>query len=154
MSSELANEQLIFNALGFIGHEEIDGPNSDDQILAWIRSMFPGWEDDSTIAWCSVFLCMVANNVCAENPQENGHKTPGMARSWLSVGEVVDKPLPGDICILWRGSPKGEKGHVGLYCNTIKDRVYLLGGNQSDSVCVADYAKNRILGFRRLRIQH
>ena len=148
----IANEQLLFNALGYIGYREQEGPKSNIRILNWIRWLFPDWEDDSTLAWCSVFMNMVAENVCAENPLKSKHPTPGMARSWLSVGEVVDKPMPGDVCILWRGSPKGPKGHVGLYCNTIDDRVYLLGGNQGNAVCVADYDANRVLGYRRLRI--
>jgi hypothetical protein len=62
-----------------------------------------------------------------------------------------------DIVILSRGP--GEQpgpevidapGHVGLYAGHYTTRVLLLGGNQSDTVQVSQYAKDRVLGVRRI----
>jgi len=41
-------------------------------------------------------------------------------------------------------------GHVGLFAGFDATRVLLLGGNQSDTVQVSQYARDRILGIRRL----
>ncbi|MEL6273698.1 MAG: TIGR02594 family protein [Bacteroidota bacterium] len=147
----ILNENLLRNALGYIGLREIPGPDSEPIIIDMVHELFPDWQDDTTIAWCSIFMHQIARNECAENPADLNEPLPGMARSWLNVGEVVDNPMPGDVCILWRGSPNGPKGHVGLYCNTVDRHVHLLGGNQSNAVKVSAYAAHRVLGYRRLR---
>lgn len=145
------NDALLRNAAGYLGITEVAGRHSDPTILAMIRELFPTANDDSTVPWCSVFMNVVARNECAENPIDLGHKFPGMARSWLDVGEIIETPRPGDVVILWRGSPSSPKGHVGLYCNTVKNKVIMLGGNQGDAVTVSAYDLNRVIGYRRLR---
>lgn len=39
-------------------------------------------------------------------------------------------------------------GHVGFYVGETKYHYLILGGNQSNSVCVKKYRKSRLLGFR------
>jgi hypothetical protein len=55
----------------------------------------------------------------------------------------------GDIVILWRISPKSIYGHVGFYVCERKNTLYLLGGNQSNSVSIAPYPKTQVLGYRK-----
>ncbi|MTB53046.1 TIGR02594 family protein [Lewinella sp. W8] len=145
------NPDLLYNALSYIGNTEEVGPKSNEVILNAIHTLFPGWRDDSTIAWCSCFTHLIAINVCGENPLQTGHKAPGTARSWLTVGDPVETPLPGDIVVYWRGSKNSWQGHVGFYCNRIGDKIFTLGGNQANSITVSAYSANRLLGFRRLR---
>lgn len=145
------NAQLMANAGSYYGLTERPGPDSDPLILNIIRRVFTDWRDDSTIAWCSLFMIQIAQNVCAEETLHLKH--PALARSWLKVGEPIelDRLRFGDVVILWRGSPGSGKGHVGFFVNILGDRIYLLGGNQSNRVCVADYDIKRFLGARRLR---
>ena len=142
---------LLYNALSYAGHREIDGPGSNPIILDAVRVLFPNWKDDSSIAWCSCWMHLIAENNCLENPAANGHPTPGMAKSWLTVGEKIDNPLPGDVAIFWRGSPSAGTGHVALYCNRIGSEVFVFGGNQSNAITLSAYSVNRLIGFRRLR---
>jgi hypothetical protein len=51
--------------------------------------------------------------------------------------------------VFWRDYATSWKGHVGIVVATDKEWVYVLGGNQGDSVCIAPYPKTRVLGFRK-----
>ena len=73
-----------------------------------------------------------------------------LARSWLNVGQAVDKPQPGDIVIFWRETMDSCKGHVAIWLGETSDGVICLGGNQGDSVCIGVSEKNTVLGYRRL----
>lgn len=145
------NPEILFNAASYLGHAERKGSTSNPVILDAVRLLFPNWKDDSTIAWCSCWTHLIAENICLESPAKAGHPTPGMARSWLTVGEPVENPLPGDVAIFWRGSPTAGTGHVAFYCNRIGPVIYVLGGNQANAVTVSGYAESRLLGYRRLR---
>jgi uncharacterized protein (TIGR02594 family) len=147
----MKNPDILFNALSYIGHTENPGPSSNKIILDAIHTIFPNWKDDSTVAWCSCFAHLIAQNLCFENPMEQGHKAPGTARSWLTVGKEVESPLPGDVVIYWRGSPNSWKGHVGFFCNRIGDKIYTLGGNQGNAITIAPYSASRLIGYRRIR---
>lgn len=148
------NAQLIANAATYYGLEEKHGPDSEQVILDIIHRIFPGWRDDSSIAWCSLFMIEIAQNVGAEDTTHLKH--PGLARGWLKVGQEIEleKLKFGDVVILTRGNPNNGKGHVGFFVNMLDDRIYLLGGNQSNRVCVDDYDINRFLGGRRLRLKN
>ena len=41
-------------------------------------------------------------------------------------------------------------GHVAFYVGETATQIKVLGGNQSNSVSVANYPKSRLLGFRRV----
>ena len=143
---ETANERLLFMALSEYGRREVPGSKSDGRILSWIRSVFPLATDDSKVPWCGLFMREIAERVCAEIPDG-----PALARNWLNVGERVDNPIPGDIVVFSRGS-SGWQGHVGIYCNDNNKTVHVLGGNQKNAVNIAEYRRDRVLGFRRLKI--
>ena len=69
-----------------------------------------------------------------------------MARSWLKWGREIDEPVKGCIVILKRGT--GMSGHVGFYDDRDELFLTLLGGNQSDQVCLKDYKMRDVLGYR------
>ena len=77
-----------------------------------------------------------------------------LARSWLEYGERLPAPRPGCIAILWRESPSSWKGHVGFFDGwDVGNRLRLLAGNQGggvdwDEVCVVNFPRERLLGFR------
>ncbi len=51
----------------------------------------------------------------------------------------------GAVMVFWRESRQSGKGHVGFYVGEDKDAYQILGGNQSDSVCLTWVSKSRFL---------
>jgi uncharacterized protein (TIGR02594 family) len=68
---------------------------------------------------------------------------PYWARNWLLFGREV-KPTFGAVLVFSRGSG----GHVGFAMGQDDTHFYVLGGNQSDAVTIAQIAKSRLLGAR------
>ena len=105
-----------------------------------------GTNQPDEIPWCSAFVVAVAR-ICGL-PSSNS----AAARSWLSVGQLIDlgDAWPGDdIVILSRGENPAS-GHVGFYAGRDADTVTVLGGNQSNAVTLQRFPRARLLGVRRL----
>ena len=105
--------------------------------------------DPAQYPWCAVIVN--AWERAAGNPG-NGRQN---ARSFLTYGDKVElkDAKQGDILIFARGG-SNWMGHVTYLDRVEKDasgRVLLrcLGGNQSDSVSIGWYPKDRLLGIRR-----
>jgi uncharacterized protein (TIGR02594 family) len=132
-------------ALSQYGVKEVKGAKDHPQIINYFTSMgFEATKFKEETAWCSAFANWVA--------QQAGYERSNQltARSWLSVGTSTMQPEPGDVVVLWRESPNSWKGHVGFLVKESKRYVYLLGGNQGNSVSIKAYPKNRILDYRKL----
>lgn len=138
-------KDLLYKALSYYGLEEIPGEKNNPEILSFFKALGHDWVQSELISWCSAFIDYIARELQYERANSL------VARDWLKVG--VDIPIPdiGDIVVLWRESPLSWKGHVGLFIREMHDKVYLLGGNQNDSVCIKAYPKERVLGYRQLR---
>lgn len=136
---------VINNALKEYGVKEVVGGQHNPQILKYFSYIGHSWVKDDETSWCSAF----ANYVAMRSGMESSGKLN--ARSWLNVGEPVDVPNVGDIVVLWREKKNSWKGHVGFFVNATNDRIYILGGNQNNRVCIAAYPSDRLLGFRKLR---
>ena len=95
-------------------------------------------------AWCAAFV--------SYNLEKAGYYSPkySVARNFLKYGEPTLKPKLGDLVILWREEKNTWKGHVGFYMFEDNDKVYVLGGNQSNRVSIKGYYKFRILGYRKI----
>lgn len=95
--------------------------------------------NDTSIPWCGLFIafCMAQIGVV---PVE----TPLWARNWAKFGTHLDVPAYGCIIVFARGNA----GHVGFYMGENSDYYFVLGGNQSDSVCLTQVAKNRAIAYR------
>jgi lysozyme family protein len=63
------------------------------------------------------------------------------------MGRVLPTPRLGAVVVLSRERDPGA-GHVGFWTGETADKHILLGGNQSDAVTVAAFAKDGQLGFR------
>lgn len=138
--------KLIKTALSQYGVKEVKGSKDHPQILNYFNSLgFDGAKLKDETAWCSAFANWVAKTAGYEYSKKLN------ARSWLSTGTSTDTPQPGDIVVLWREDPNSWKGHVGFYVKQSKRYVYVLGGNQANSVCIKAYPKNRLLDYRRLQ---
>lgn len=100
------------------------------------------WEREST-PWCSAFV-----NWCLAQAGVAGTDS-GWARSWAEWGEPVDPPRLGAIAIWARGRTSPDApvvtGHVSFFVEDLGESVLVLGGNQSDRVCLKAYPKRGFL---------
>lgn len=137
---------IIEIALSQYGVKEIVGAKDNPHIVKYFTETgFNGAKLKDETAWCSAFANWVAKKAGYQN---SGKLT---ARSWLSVGESTNKPTCGDVVVLWRENPNSWKGHVGFFVKETKRFVYLIGGNQRNSVCIKAYPKKRILDIKKLK---
>lgn len=145
--------RLLGHAMRYYGIKEVQGEQSNELILEWIRNYAPYAIDDEEVAWCSIFLCSIAQDLGVEHPNSP------TARSWLNVGEEIPwgQHDTGDIIVFWRESLDSWKGHVGIIVNSVgtpAGTVLVLGGNQNNMVNIRRYDLSRLLGVRRLKPQH
>lgn len=137
---------IIQTALSQYGVKETVGSKDHPQIINYFTSLgFDGNKLHDETAWCSAYANWVAKTA--------GYEFSGQltARSWLTVGVSTATPEIGDVVVFWRASPKSWKGHVGFFIKETKRYVYVLGGNQSNKVCIKAYPKNRVLDYKKLR---
>ena len=131
--------QYFINAEMHLGLQEV----RDAKILNSYLKKYAGWNYNvATTPWCAAFV-----NACLG---EAGIQGTGsfMARSFLKWGQKVTQPQEGDIVVFKRGT--GASGHVTFFVSDHdKDHIEVLGGNQSDKVCIKLYRKDSLLGYRR-----
>jgi len=137
----------------FVGVKEVAGAQSNPAILGML-TLDHTWPGDDAVPWCSAFVNYVAWLLRLPRSKQLS------ARSWLSVGRPIslsEAAAGFDVVVLQRGSgvqPGPEvlsaPGHVGWFAGREGDAVLLLGGNQGDSVSVARFPADRVLGVRRL----
>jgi uncharacterized protein (TIGR02594 family) len=146
IKKNLSMSSLLNVALCEYGVKEILGKEDNPRVLAYFKEI--GINDNAIkdeTAWCSAFI-----NWCAfKSDMESSGKLN--ARSWLEVGRKIIEPMLGDIVVFWREAPTSWKGHVAIFISEDKFNVFVLGGNQSGSVCIKKYPKTQVLGYRRLR---
>lgn len=126
--------------------------DKDDPFILWALESTPmGGPMHDEIPWCSASL----NRACWHHRMERSKRAN--ARSWLDVGESIglaEAVVGNDIVILKRGTDPTQ-GHVGCYAGMDTSgpgiKVRILGGNQSNSVTIASFDVNDVLGVRRLR---
>jgi uncharacterized protein (TIGR02594 family) len=113
------------------------------EYLATCNDLEEGEADRDSTPWCSAFV-----NWCLARAGFEGTDS-GWARSWAQWGEAVDPPRPGAIAVWARGrtSPGAPvtTGHVGFLVEDLGDSLLVLGGNQSDCVCLKSYPKHGFL---------
>lgn len=137
----------------YLGIGDIPGEEHHPLIQWWLSlcedNHFGLHESDET-AWCSAAM----HGVC--HPLGLPMSRSAMARSWLRMGEPVDLADARrgfDVVILWRGTPDGPQGHVGLFNARAGGMVVLRGGNQVDRFSDAAFPISRVVGVRRLLVE-
>lgn len=136
----------------FQGVKEVNGA-LDNPVIMSMLTLDNSWPQHDEIPWCSAFV----NYICwlLRLPRSKSL----MARSWINVGsylDLKDAQKGFDIVVLKRTSnaPGPEvlnaPGHVGFYAGHNKDEVFLLAGNQGDSVNITAFNPDKILAVRRL----
>jgi uncharacterized protein (TIGR02594 family) len=128
-----------------LGVHELAGPENNARIQTYQRTtqlQAAACVDETP--WCSAFV-----NWCFIEAGEVGTNRAN-ARSWLQWGHAIGVPVLGCVVVFARDVP-GEPavhGHVGFYLRTEGSRVWVLGGNQHNRVCEADYPLVRVLSYR------
>lgn len=119
-----------------LGQAEIPGAKHNKRIVEYHSRTKLRAGDDET-PWCSSFVNWVLSECKYPTTQS------ASAKSWAKYGQSC-KPHAGCIVVLTRSGG----GHVGFYVRETDKYVYILGGNQSNKVSIAGYAKERIIAYR------
>lgn len=147
-------------AMEEVGVQEISGPRHNNQILEYllsIRGHVPFKTDETP--WCAAFV-----NWCMHRAGVAVTDSP-LARSWMTWGrevnyysadiDVFEMAKEGDLVVFFKRNSTYQ-GHVGFYIchNKKRNKILVLGGNQSDGVCYKWYlikGKNMyVKSYRRL----
>jgi uncharacterized protein (TIGR02594 family) len=136
--------KILSIALSQYGITEIVGVNNNPIVVNYFKEIGHSWVKDDETAWCSAFANWVALKANAITSNKLN------ARSWLNVGIEVKKPQQGDVVVFWRESKTSWKGHVAFYVNESENFINVIGGNQSNSVNIQAYAKEKLIGYRRI----
>ncbi len=121
-----------------MGTKEVLGDKDNPVIMDWAKNLDIHYAGDD-VPWCGLF---VAHCVGATLQQEVLPGNPLGARRWENFGTATD-PRFGAIMVFWRESLASGKGHVGFYAGEDDDAYQILGGNQSDQVCLMWLSKDR-----------
>jgi len=128
-------------AWGDLGVAETPGPAHTARVVAYFADVdHPQVTNDET-AWCAAFV-----GACLERAGIRSTRSLA-ARSYLGWGEQVTGFRLGAIAVLSRTADPAL-GHVGFLLGQTAETVFLLGGNQGDSVRVAAFPHARLLGLR------
>lgn len=124
-----------------IGQSELPGDQDNPRILEYLRSTSldaDAASHDET-HWCSAFMNWVF--------EEAGYAgtDSAWAKSWMNWGRAIREPVRGCVAVFTREGG----GHVALFDADNGDgTIRVLGGNQGNRVCFANYPKSRLLGYR------
>lgn len=137
----------------FIGIKELPGAADNPFVMAMLQ-LDNTWPQHDEVPWCSGYVNFIAWLLRLPRSKSLA------ARSWLSVGRPItrgDEACGFDVVVLAdtdtiTPGPEDTRapGHVGFFGSFEGTRVWILGGNQSNSVSVAPFPRTRILGVRRL----
>ncbi len=125
-----------------IGTLEIKGKQNNPKIVGYAKDSGNPWVKDDETPWCSSFVgAMLARA---------GIKGTGnmRARGWEVWGQRLDRPALGCVAVKRRANGQPWQGHVGFVVAANPAFVWLLGGNQNDSVSVAAFSRHHFTAFR------
>lgn len=133
--------KLLVEAYKLLGTKEVPGQGDNIEILKWAESL--GLEKtykEDNIPWCGLFVayaCHQAGLQIVANPL--------WARNWANFGVGQKVAMLGDILVFVRDGG----GHVAIYVGEDNLCYHVLGGNQSDMVCITRIRKERCIAIRR-----
>ncbi len=123
------------------GVREVKGSKNDARVMSYYRESGHSGIGNDEVPWCAAFMgAMLKRGGCDGSGSL-------MARSYLKWGVPLQEAKSGAVAVLSRGS-NPALGHVGFVVGAAKGKIYLLGGNQSDSVNVAAFDAKKVLGLR------
>ncbi len=139
---------MIKKALELYDTIETPGTTNNPVIVGWAKEIGGKVEQvykADEIAWCGLFVAVVAKRA-----NKQLVKDPLWALNWGNFGKYTDKAMLGDVLVFVRKTADGHTaGHVGLYVGEDATCYHVLGGNQSDRVCIRRLEKSRLYTARR-----
>lgn len=138
--------RILAQAKILLGTKEIVGRIHNNIIMSWAKDL--EIEDEYTadeIAWCGLFMAIVCKRAGVESNLTA--KQALWALNWSKFGTKQSVAMLGDVLTFRRKSG----GHVGIYVGEDDVCYHVLGGNQSNMVCVTRIEKARINSIRRTR---
>ena len=143
VEKQMSNQAEVFEiASKEIGVQDFAGKKHNPRVLEYHQTT--GKFSDDETSWCGSFV-----EWCLKQAGIKGMGSLGAgARNWIKFGVATTSPKKGDIAVFWRESKSSWKGHVGFYSHETETHVYVLGGNQSNSVNISAYPKTQLLGYR------
>ncbi len=139
-----SSPQILVQAKMFLGTKEIVGNVHSNIIMGWAKNS--GLEKIYTsdeIAWCGLFMMEVCKRAGVKTnltPKESL-----WALNWSKFGTKQSVAMLGDILTFKRNGG----GHVGMYVGEDDTCYHILGGNQSNMVCITRIEKARLNSIRR-----
>lgn len=129
----------LSEAYKLIGAKEIKGAQHAPEILQmWRDIKRSGIKDDET-PWCAAFVGSMFERAGVQSSRFES------AKSYLSWGVALAAPAVGCVVVFTRDGG----GHVGFVIGQDKKGdLLVLGGNQSDQVCVRSFQRSRVSGYR------
>lgn len=142
---ENLNPAILEAAGAYLGIEEWPGAKTNPRIAEMFAKVGHGEVTDDQTPWCAAFVGSVLASLGLP------HTGKLNARSYATYGQPVrtQDARPGDIVVLWRGSPTSWQGHVGIFVRFDDGKVVLRGGNQGNAVTDQAYPMDRIVAIRR-----
>ncbi|MDR0917737.1 MAG: CHAP domain-containing protein [Oscillospiraceae bacterium] len=97
--------------------------------------------------WCGDFIAWCLKKAGCSDLIPYGYEN---SQNWKNVGEKTNSPQKGDIVVFKWNKGQGSVGHAGMF-EYIKDgRIFMIGGNQQDTVNLSSYPMNdEFQGFYR-----
>jgi uncharacterized protein (TIGR02594 family) len=131
----------ITEAEALVGEKEVKGKLANAKIVELYKEAGHASIKSDEVPWCAAFVgaCLVRANKPSTGTL--------LARDYLKYGKSLGKkPEIYSIGIMQRGN-SGWEGHVGFVVKFDANYVWLLGGNQADSVNVSKFPRGKFLGF-------
>lgn len=134
-------EPWMHVAKALLGESEIAGSQHNPRILELFRVSGTPFATDET-AWCAGFTN--GTLVCSGYAGTRS----ALAASYASFGsDLGGRPVYGCV-VLFYPLAAGASGHVGFFIKDNGDTISVLGGNQSNRVSVATFAKSKVRSYR------
>lgn len=137
--------RMLIEAIKLFGTKEDLSVKSNPTILGWAKELgLGGIYNTDSIAWCGLFMAVIAKRAEKEYPY-----APLWALNWAKFGTPISAPMLGDVLVFKRTTKGGTAGHVALYVGEDSTCYHILGGNQSDQVCIVRKSKKTLFAARR-----
>ncbi len=143
IGKQLQNEEFPWMPIAFgeVGVREYPGSKHNARIQEYLDSTTLG--DGPTLSdethWCAAFV-----NWCVEKAGIVSNNSP-VVSAWTRWGKSLDVPRRGCI-VTFKWDDVGS--HVAFYMGESGDKIYALGGNQSDGVWIMSYPKRNVTAYR------
>lgn len=140
-------ERLFNTALKHVGTFEW-AKGSNPKVMKWLLNVAE-WPKGDHVPWCSAFVLGVFRERHCHQLINGANLR---AKSFLKVGREIklSSAKIGDVVVLHRGS-NPHNGHVAFFAGNYGSQIWLLGGNQSDSVNFQLFGKERVCSVRRFK---